>query len=58
MIEENPSGEDRESFPLEEKPKKKMNIKSLADEEKKDLNFLFSQQGIKSSLGKISLVKP
>ncbi len=33
LIEENPSGEDRESFPLEEKPKKKMNIKSLADEE-------------------------
>lgn len=43
LIYENPSDEDRESFPIEEKPKKKINLKSLAEEDKKDLNYLLSQ---------------
>lgn len=34
LIYENPSDEDRESFPLEEKPRKKMNFKSIAEDEK------------------------
>ncbi len=58
LIYENPSDEDRESFPLEEKPRKKMNVKSIAEDEKKDLNYLDSKTGIKSSLAKITLIKP
>jgi len=35
-----------------------MNVKSIAEDEKKDLNYLDSKTGIKSSLAKITLIKP
>lgn len=57
LIIENPSDEDRESFPFEDKPKKNK-FNTIADDEKKEKNFLMSQNGIKSSLAKISLIKP
>lgn len=44
MIYENPSDEDRESFPLEDdRAKKKMNVRTIAEDEKKDLDYLFSK---------------